>query len=191
MTAAGASLWLGPVHSEARSAFQRARQAGLSPMRALVIGSVASFKECWAFRRKLAAQVGCSIRTVQRALTQAREEGLIGVARAKKTDVPPNWKHGPIACGWSHRWVIGWGKAGQAVADAVHAAKARWLVKHALATPRVSQTSAPPADNQVDPAISRRAATGPRAEYARRKWTAQELDAELELLERAKKPPPS
>jgi DNA-binding transcriptional MocR family regulator len=179
------SLWLGPVHSEARAAFQRARNAGLSPLRALVIGSIASFKECWTFRRNLAAKVGCSVRTVQRALTQARAEGLIGVARAKPNETPPGWQHGPVTCGWSHRWVIGWGQAGQRVADAVHAAKARWLVKHA-APRRVEQApSGKPAPSGATNS------TVARPEYQRRTWTSDELDAELERLERLKKPPPT
>lgn len=160
------SLWLGPVHTEARAGYQRARTAGMSPLRSLVVGTVASFKECWTFRKNIARKVGCSVRTVQRALTQAREEGLIGCARAKKDEVPPNWEHGPVTCGWSHRWVIGWGKAGQAVADAVHAAKARWLVKHAAPN---KMTTRPPT------------AIGVPATYKppRRSWTAEELDAEL------------
>lgn len=152
-------------------------------MRALVIGSVASFKECWTFRKNLAAKVGCSVRTVQRALTQAREEGLIGMARAQKTEIPPGWEHGPIPCGWSHRWVIGWGQAAQKVADAVHAAKARWLIKVAMAPsplPRSRPSEAP--------ALNRPNATA-RPEYQRRTWTASELDAELERLATEKPPP--
>jgi len=155
-------------------------------MRALVIGSVASFKECWAFRRKLAAKVGCSVRTVQRALTQARSEGLIGLARAKKDEVPPGWQHGPVTCGWSHRWVMGWGKAGEAARDAVHAAKARWFVKHTL-------SSMPP---KVAGAATE---TGKPRTYKPRPMTPDELDADLmaavaaarEASERLKKPPPS
>ena len=181
------SLWLGPVHSEARAGYQRARTAGMSPLRSLVIGTVASFKECWAFRKNIARKVGCSVRTVQRALTQARAEGLIGVARAKKNEVPPNWEHGPVTCGWSHRWVIGWGKAGQAVADAVHVAKARWLVKHA-APARVPSEGAP-AGHSATRTVGRGAPVC-RPEYQRRTWTAAELDAELERLA-AEKPPPS
>lgn len=189
MTGAG-SLWLGPVHTEARAGYQRARTAGLSPLRALIIGNVASFKECWTFRRNIAKHVGSSVRTVQRALTQARSEGLIGVARAKKTDVPPNWQHGPVTCGWSHRWVLGWGKAGQAVADAVHAAKARWMVKVATAEKKTPASATEPA----------RAVTYKKAEPTerqRRKWTAEELEAEVNRLEALgappwrEKPPPS
>lgn len=181
-------MWLGPVHSEARAGYQRARNAGLSPMRALVVGSIASYRECWAFRKKIAARVGCSIRTVQRALTQARAEGLIGLARAKKDERPPGVDRNgkpfePMPCGWSHRWVIGWGAAGKAVADAVHAAKARWLVKHA-APQRV------PAPVRSEALKGRYAPAPVRTEYQRRSWTASELDAELERLAR-EKPPPS
>jgi DNA-binding transcriptional MocR family regulator len=175
-------MWLGPVHSEARAAYHRARTTGLSPLRSLVIGTVASFKDCWTFRRNLAKQVGCSVRTVQRALTQARSEGLIGVARAKKTEVPPNWQHGPVTCGWSHRWVIGWGKAGEAVKEAVEAAKARWFVRHSMA-PK------PPAPaSYMTPAAK---SVAPRSEFSGLRMTAAQIDAELERLDALKKPPPS
>lgn len=175
------AMWLGPVHSEARSGYERARNAGLSPMRALVVGSIASFKECWAFRRTLARHVGCSVRTVQRAMTQAKAEGLLGTARAKKTEVPPNWAHGPVTCGWSHRWIIGWGKAGEAVKDAVAAAKARWMVKVAA-----------PVKMTTGPTVSPKGATykPPPTPNQRRSWTAAELDEELAKLEALKKPPP-
>lgn len=181
----GSSLWLGPVHTEARAGYHRARAAGLSPLRALVIGTVASFKECWTFRRNLALQVGCSVRTVQRALTEARAEGLIGLARAKKDEVPPGWHHGPITCGWSHRWVIGWGQAGERAQAAVQAARARWLVKHAA--PNKMTTPPRPAEPARPGAPPRPTA---RPEYQRRSWTAAELDAELDAeLERLARPP--
>lgn len=167
------------MHSEARAAYQRARNSGLSPLRSLVIGSVASFKECWTFRRKLAAHVGCSVRTVQRALTQAKAEGLINTARAKKTDIPPNWQHGPVTCGWSHRWVIGWGKAGEAVKEAVNQAKARWFVRQTMHERKPTRSTV----DQVAP----KPPVKQRTEYQRRSWTAEELDAELARLE---KPPP-
>jgi hypothetical protein len=182
-------MWLGPFHIEARAAYQRARNATLSPTRALVIGTVASYKDCWTFRRTIAAKVGCSIRTVQRALTQARAEGLIRMHRAKKGEIPPrrqdDTQHGPIPCGWSHRFVMGWGQAGRAVADAVHAAKARWLVKQAAPLRTAPPAAAPfhaPSGTIKPPA---------RTEYQRRSWTPAELDAELDKLERLKKPPPS
>lgn len=160
-------------------------------MRALVIGSVASFKECWTFRKNLAEKVGCSVRTVQRALTQARAEGLINLARAKKDEIPPGKDANgnpfrPFPCGWSHRWVIGWGKAAEVVKESVHAAKARWLIKTAMTRPpvRQGQTSETLAEARSIRAVAA------RPEYQRRTWTAAELDAELERLA-AEKPPPT
>lgn len=180
-------LWLGPVHSEAKAAFVRARAVGLTSLRALVVGNVASFKDCWAFRSKIARQVGCSVRTVQRALTQAREEGLIGVARAKKGECPPNWKK-PVECGWSHRWTVGWGKAGAAIKQAVEAARARWIVRHAVHLPAKSHVTL----NVASPEK-----TGPKWKTAPdgREWrnmSAEDIERELNAaLERVpEKPPP-
>lgn len=184
MTAAQA-LWLGPVHSEARAAYHRARDTGLSPLRSLVVGSIASFKECWAFRTKLAAHVGCSVRTVQRAITQAKSEGLIGVARAKKGEKPPNWDR-EVPCGWSHRWVIGWGRAGEAVKQAVDAARARWIIRSAMVAPAKPAEKPPVAESQAPRTYG--STMDPR-HGPRRRWTAAELDAELERLERLKRPP--
>jgi hypothetical protein len=179
-------LWLGPVHTEARAAYTRARGRGLTPLRSLIVGTVASFKDCWAFRSKIAAFVGCSVRTVQRALTQARSEGLIGVARGKKNECPPNWKS-PVACGWSHRWTVGWGKAGAAVRDAVDAARARWLVRHAAHLPARSHPTL---------AVAEPLKTGPRWKVAPsgREWRSMGVDEiERELaaaLERKPDTPP-
>lgn len=125
------------------------------------------------------------MRTVQRALTQAKAEGLINTARAKKTDIPPNWQHGPVTCGWSHRWVIGWGKAGEAVKDAVNQAKARWFVRQSMSERKPTRSTVDQVRSTVD------LKPPPRTEYQRRNWTADELDAELARLDELKKPPPS
>ena len=53
----------GPAAHEARSAYFRARQAGMNSLRSLVVSFVASFKDCWAFRRQIAQIIGCSVRT--------------------------------------------------------------------------------------------------------------------------------
>lgn len=134
------------------------------------------------FRRSLAAKLNCSVRTVQRALTQARSEGLIGVHRAKKTEVPPGCT-APVSCGWSHRFTVGWGKAGQATKDAVDAAKARWFVRHSM-PPAVNTASRVPL---VPPATPR-----PRSEFSGLRMTAEEIDRELARQDanRLNKPPP-
>lgn len=188
-------LWLGPHHGEARAAYTRARRAGLTSLRALVIGSVASFKDCWAFRAKLAAKHDCSVRTVQRALTQAREEGLIGVARSKCDIVrgkkvfekPPHFDK-PVPCGWSHRWTIGWGKAGAAVKQAVEAARARWIVRHAVHLPERSHpTLSVAAPEKKGP---RWKTTADGREY--RNLSVEEMQAELDaaLARMPDTPPP-
>lgn len=105
--------YLGPDLAEARAAEQRAREAGLTVLRARIVAHIASFRDGWVFRRRLAKMENCSVRTVQRAITQAREEGLIGVARAKQGEKPQG-AAGSFACGFSHRWVIGRGLAAAA-----------------------------------------------------------------------------
>jgi hypothetical protein len=181
MTAAAvSSLWLGPVPSEARAIFERARNEGMTTTRALVLGNIGSHRDCWAFRSKLAAKVGCSVRTVQRAITQAASLGLIGVARAKQNEKPPGVDH-VVPCGWSHRWVVGWGKAGAAVKVAVDAARARWTLRRV--TTKLDKSCV------AKPAECRRTSPRPPA----RTWTAAEIDAELERAARdapPEKPPP-
>jgi hypothetical protein len=148
---------------EARAAYERARTAGLSAARSLVLGCIASFKQGWAFRRTLAAHTGVSIRTVQRGITQARSLGLLGTARAKPDEVPPG-ANAPIRCGWSHRWIVGWGLAVDRAKEAVERARLR----------RLAKLDEPP--------------KRPRTPAQRRTWTPEELDAELARLSRTKPP---
>lgn len=165
MTAAATlSMWLGGSPHEAVSGYQRARSHGMSPARALAFGQIASFRDGWVFRSTIAKKIGASVRTVGRAIRQAKDLGLLGTARAKKNEIPPNAK-GPIACGWSHRWIIGWGQAGKAVAAAVNAARAKRLAKLAAKGLR------------------------PVARPQQRRWTAEQLEHELELRARAMPPP--
>jgi hypothetical protein len=175
------SLWLGPSQNEARAAFERARQAGMSALRSLVVGNIASFKHNWTFRKNLAAKAGCSVRTAQRAITQAVALGLMGVARSKPNEKPPG-RENPMPCGFSHRWINGWGKTGEAVKRAVDAARARVSLRRAT---RVIPESCTP--QQAKPCAV-------RSQREPRRWTAAELDAELDELEREsakrEKPPP-
>jgi hypothetical protein len=162
---------MGPHVHEAGAAFQRARGRGMTTTRALVVGHIASHRECWSFRRRLAERIGCSVRTVQRAITQAVSLGLVGVARAKKTDVPPGLDR-PVDCGWSHRWTIGWGKAGAAVKTAIDGARARWMLRVAA---RTEKKAALPLE--------------PRPSRPPRRWTADELEAELARVTSSTVPP--
>jgi hypothetical protein len=189
-------LWLGPSHYEARAAYHRARGAGLTSLRALVVGTIGSFQDCWSFRSTIATFLGCSVRTVQRAITQAKQEGLIGVARSKVTVKPdgsrefePAPKLGkPIPCGWSHRWTVGWGKAGEAVQRAVEAARARWLVRHAVHLPARTHATL----NVKAPGKTGRQALSPSGRELRtmdREEIQRELDDALAVLPRATPPP--
>jgi hypothetical protein len=143
LTVAG---YLGSDWGTARFAEARARDAGLSALRAQVVGNISSFRDGWVFRKRLAERVKCSVRTVQRAITQARDEGLLGVARAKeKSEVPPG-ADGPIPCGWSHRWTIGRELAGEQLREAIARAKLARLIRKGFGTSGVPHAPKPSAD---------------------------------------------
>lgn len=197
-------MWPGPHQHEATAAFQRAQDAGLSLSRSLVLGVIASHRDGWIFRKTIARKLGCSVRTVQRAITQAKSEGLLKAWRAKKNETPdaiiekecrqcgarPGKKceHKVLTCGWSHRSTVGWGIAGKAVKDAIAAARARWLLR-AAAKPAKQARSI-----EELPRGARGSYVFRRGERPQRKWTAEELTAELERRdresgERERKPP--
>lgn len=155
--------YLGSDWGTARVAEARAREAGLSALRAGIIGDIASFKDGWVFRSKLAAENDCSVRTVQRAITQAKNEGLIGVARAKENEVPPG-AAGPIPCGWSHRWTVGRELAGDELRAAIARAKLAQLTRR-MGAP--SSAGVPHAPKPPPPP---------------RRYSSDELDAELQRL---------
>ena len=112
--------WIGPLSAQADEAFRRARMHGLSYARACVVGQIASFKDGWAFRQTLAGAVGVCVRTVQRAITQAKEAGMMRTARSKPGERAPGVQ-GPLPCGFSHRWLLA--PAQEAVAAASHLAR--------------------------------------------------------------------
>lgn len=155
---ASAVLWPGPYASEAHAAFRRATEAGMTTTRSLVVGCVASFRDCWAFQSKIAARLSCSVRTVQRALRQARELGLIECHRSKRNEKAPGLDT-VVPCGWSHRWAIGWGLAKEAAAAAVNVARAMRLVPALFVSKKRRKPAEPP----------------PRP----KRWTVEEIEAEL------------
>jgi len=167
-----AATWPGPYPGEARAAYERARENGMSAGRSLVLGIIASFKQGWIFRRTIAKHTGLCVRTVQRALTQGRELGLIGTARAKPTEIPPGLTE-PVKCGWSHRWVVGWGLAVQACKEAVEKARLRRMAKataEAVSLVNLQETK--------------------NGRTVARTWTAEQIDAELERLTKVPQGPP-
>jgi hypothetical protein len=186
------SMWPGNFSAEANAAFQRALEAGMSSGRSMVIGCIASFKDGWIFRRTLAECAGVCVRTAQRAITQGKELGLLGVARAKKDEIPPG-AEAPIPCGWSHRWTIGWGeaysRAKASIARTRLARAAKAAVKAAAKNLGVStdRPHASPAGTHPD-SYGRDKAKSSAASSPRR-WTAAEIDDELERLARVNAPP--
>lgn len=157
------ALWPGSHGAEAAKAFHRAIDAGMNTLRSLVVGCVASFRDCWMFQRMIARKLGCSVRTVQRALHQARELGLIECHRAKPTENAPGLGR-PVPCGWSHRWAVGWGQAVDAARSAIAITRTKLLGRRAIQrTPK-------------------------SAALQHRKWTAAEIEAEL--ARRASRAPP-
>lgn len=120
-------LWHGPDIVEAAAAHARAIAAGFSELRARVVGSFSSWKDCWATQAKLADFHKCSVRTVQRAAHDAREHGLIRCAWSKQGETPPGAK-APLPFKWSHRWTPGRGLAGKALEVAINAARAAAVI---------------------------------------------------------------
>jgi hypothetical protein len=177
------ALWTGPEPWEGRAAYRRAREAGMSALRAFVIGEIATHRDCWKFRRSIAKIVGCCIRTVQRAITQAKELGLLRAHRAKKGEIPPRPPDHPragepIDCGWSHRFTVGRGLAGRPLAVAIEAARAKWITRQVL---RATSSTVLP---------KRRTSPEPRVVSQKRSFTAEQIDAELARRD-AERPPPS
>lgn len=160
------ALWPGPHTQEAVKAFHRAIESGMVSLRALVVGCVASFRDCWAFQSQIAKRCGCSVRTVQRALRQARELGLIECHRSKRNENAPGLGK-PVPCGWSHRWAVGWGLVGDAVKQAINIARAKMTI----------------------PGVFRRIKKRkPTPEPRPKRWTVEEIDAEL-ARRQAQRPP--
>lgn len=149
--------------------FHRSRRAGMSIARATVAAFVASFKDCWAFRRQISRVLGVSVRTVQRALTQGQDLGLLRTARAKQGEVPTGAR-GPIDCGFSHRWTIGWGVAGKRAGE-----KIQTLIEHARMRRVVRALTPAPKARTMKPKPS---------PVQQRQFTLEELDAELARIDR-------
>ncbi len=151
------ALWPGPYGQEAVKAFHRATEAGMNSLRALVVGCVASFRDCWMFQSQIAKRLGCSLRTVQRALRQARTLGLIECHRSKRNENAPILGK-VVPCGWSHRWAVGWGLVGDAVKQAVNIARAKMTI----------------------PGLFRRTKKVKRSPEPRpKRWTVEEIEAEM------------
>jgi hypothetical protein len=101
---------------------EHCKAAGMSWLRAYAIACLASVAEngiCWQFQSKVArfmlgrgateAQVRGRIRTIQRAVRQAKEMGVLVSRRLRRGERPPGARQ-PITCGGAYRRFIAWGK---------------------------------------------------------------------------------
>lgn len=165
MRSSAAFTWPGRCVDEAWAMYRRAREAGMSTTRSLALGCIASFKQGWIFRSTIAEHIGASIRTIQRAITQGKNLGLIGVARAKKGEIPPGVTHAP-RCGWSHRWVNGWGEAYQRAKAIVEKCRLARIAKKLV--------------DPIETKLRRR---------RNRPMTAEEIDAELKRRDELREAP--
>lgn len=165
----------------------------MSLSRSMSLGVIASYKEGWIFRSSIAKHLRINVRTVQRGITQAKELGLLGTARAKKGEIPPGVEES-LNCGWSHRWVIGWGQAYQAAKAAIEQCRLARMIKHTThrvmgkahrANRRMTAEELDAELARTDPAKDDDAITMTRPAPSRR-MTAEELDQELERIERAR-----
>jgi hypothetical protein len=102
----------GPFRSEALRILEHCKAAGMSWKRAYAIACLASEAEngiCWKFQSKVARFTGYSIRTIQRAVRQAKGMGVLVSRRLRRGERPPGARQ-PITCGGALRRFIAWGK---------------------------------------------------------------------------------
>lgn len=165
----------------------------MSLARSWVIGGIASFKDAWLFRLKLARWFRCSVRTIQRAITEGKELGLIGVARCKQGEIPPGAQTA-IPCGWSHRWTVGWGKAVDVARSEIAQTRFARIMKALAKRPappappvypkRKTQFTAEEIQTVIDSQSGECKDYGTR--QPRSRWTTEQIDAELAKLKRVR-----
>jgi hypothetical protein len=111
---------------EAERVFELCIAAGMTTGRAFGIAHMASWPDAWGFAKHFAKRAGTCVRTLFRALAEAKSFGFMRTARAGKNEVPKG-AGGPLVCGWSHRWVIGRGLTLEQRAPELHKARLRWM----------------------------------------------------------------
>lgn len=100
----------GPHRREAMAIFAYCKNAGVSWKRAYALACAASYGQiCWTFQTTLAEFTGYCVRTIQRAMRQAKALGLLVSRRLRRGEQPIGARQ-PITCGGALRRFIGWGK---------------------------------------------------------------------------------
>lgn len=108
-----ARLFLPPVpgvhRREAYFVFRFALKEQMSWKRAYCLAVAASYgQKSWVFQGSVAKWVKCSVRTVQRAMNEAKTLGILHSRRSRQGEVPPNGR-GPLKCGCAIRTFSAWG----------------------------------------------------------------------------------
>lgn len=94
---------------EALFVFRFAIGQGMSFKRAHCLAVAASYGEkSWVFQKTVANWAKCSMRTVQRAMNEAKILGIIYSRRSRQGEVPPNAR-GSLKCGCAIRTFTAWG----------------------------------------------------------------------------------
>lgn len=179
----GPPVFTGPRKREALATFERLIAEGYHPTGAMVGGIVASYPDGWLFRRSIGERIQRCTRTVQRWITRLKEDGVMGVHRNKKGEIPRGAEV-PFDCGWSHRFIVGIDLVGEQLRCAVEQARAR-ASQSKLA--RIIARSIFPTPEQKPSHAAPAAASPPEGKP--RRWTSDELDVELARRD-ATAPPP-
>jgi len=94
---------------EALSIFRFALLQGMSWKRCHALAAAASYgAKWWGFQETVAQWAKCSVRTVQRAMNEAKTLGIICSRRARKGEIQPGQRGYP-KCGYAIRTFTAWG----------------------------------------------------------------------------------
>lgn len=94
---------------EALFVFRFALREQMSWKRAHCLAIAASYgAKSWVFQGTVAKWAKCSLRTVQRAMNEAKTLGIIYSRRSRQGEIPPNGR-GPLKCGCAIRTFTAWG----------------------------------------------------------------------------------
>jgi len=99
----------GPFRREALAVAEHCVAQGMSWKRAYALACLASQgRISWMFQSTAAKFAGISVRTIQRAVRQAKKLGVL-VSRRLRRGEQPHGARKPISCGGALRRFIGWG----------------------------------------------------------------------------------
>lgn len=99
----------GPHRREAEQIQRHCVDQGMSWKRAYAVACMASIGQiCWTFQSTVHEYTGISVRTIQRAVAQAKKLGVLVSRRLRRNEQPPGGR-GPLSCGGALRRFTAWG----------------------------------------------------------------------------------